>query len=275
MMTELIDKARLLQEIELRKKIWQRLKNPRKITKPAFVVGSGRSGTSMLIFQLAKSWEIDLYNENHPKAFRNWRLRNLSEIEGLVEQSSARITLFKPILNTPQTPDLLVKFPDSKILFAFRHYHDVINSSIKKFGLLNRLDHVRKWIEEDFSEFSHYPPPETTKEAICSLWLPELGYEDGAALYWLFYNRLFLDLNLDQEERVLLVKYEAVVSQPEAEFKRICEFLELSFESKMIEGIHASSIHRDSIPTLDSRIENACNLVWLNLCARTSGDCNS
>ena len=44
----LVNKARFLQEIELRRKIWQRIKNPRKVTRPAFVVGSGRSGTSML-----------------------------------------------------------------------------------------------------------------------------------------------------------------------------------------------------------------------------------
>lgn len=253
--------------IEKRKKLWQLLKNPRKITRPAFVVGSGRSGTSMLIFHLAKSWEIDLYNENHPEAFRNWRLRRLSRIEELVNRSSARVTLFKPILNTPQTPALLERFPDAKIIFCFRNYNDVINSSIKKFGLMNRLEHVTSWIKDDFLEFSNYCPPERTMQAIRSHWSEELSPEDGAALYWLFYNRLFFDLELDHDQRVLLVQYESLVTRPKEEFQRVCNFLEMSFNPKMGDEIYSSSVGRDPFPVLHPEIKEACDQLWHQLCS--------
>lgn len=220
----------------------------------------------MIIFQLGKSWEIDIYNENDPLAFHNWRLRQLSIIEDLVEQSSARLTLFKPILNTPQTPDLLTRFPEAKVLFAFRNYRDVINSSIKRFGVMNRVGHVNAWIQDDFAEFAGCPPPEITKNAIRNFWSPELNPEDGAALYWLFYNRLFFDLDLHQDGRVRLVSYETLVSQPEKEFRKICQHLGLAFTPRMVAGIFSSSIDRDLAPCLDTRLKAECEELWLRLC---------
>ena len=165
------------------KPIHQRVYNPTRNTKPIFLVGCGRSGTSMLVFRLEKSWQIELFNENHPAAFQNFRIRDLATIEEVIDRSYAGLALFKPILSTPQTPILLSYFPTSWAVFVFRHYCDVINSSIKRFGLMSRPDHVNAWVNDDFAEFGAYQPPEKTKELIRSLWEPTLSPETGAALY--------------------------------------------------------------------------------------------
>jgi len=137
---------------------------------------------------------------------------------------------------------------------------------------MNRLGHVNSWKEDDFSEFSMYPPPENTKQAILNNWSDKLSPEEGAALYWLFYNRLYFDLNLDKVQRVLLVQYETLVSQPEDEIKRICRFIDLKYDPKMGDGIFTSSVRREPVPSLDPGIKVICDHLWDNLCDQLDGN---
>ena len=66
----------LAKQDELKKNVQRRLHNPEGTSLPIFLVGCGRSGTSMFIWQLEKSWQIKLYNEDHPAAFDEYRLRD-------------------------------------------------------------------------------------------------------------------------------------------------------------------------------------------------------
>lgn len=253
-------------ETELRRRLWQRWHSSEGKSRPVFLIGCGRSGTSMIVRHLSRPWRTELYNEDNPAAFERWRLRDLSIVEELIARSQAQLVLFKPILDTYQTQVLLSRFPNAKFIFVFRHYDDVINSSLKRFGHQNRIRHVNNWINDDFGEFRKVPPPEKTKALIRSLWKPSLNQEAGGALYWLFQNRLFYDLELDQNERVKLVRYESVVSNPDEEFKSLCRFLNLEFEPQITDGIFLSSIKRSAPPEFDPEIRAACEGLWLDLC---------
>jgi hypothetical protein len=239
------------------KYLWQRWHNRAGQTTPAFLVGCGRSGTGMIVHHLSKSWQLALYNETDPAAFERYRLRDHSVIEGLLSRSYAQVTLFKPILDTPQTRVLLSRFPTAKVVFAFRHHDDVINSSAKAFGKESRLTHIQSWIENDFSEFA-VPPPEATKDYVRARWKPSLSPESATALYWLFYNRLYFDLHLDQNERVKLVCYETVVQHPAEEFEALCHFLGLRYRPQITEGVFASSIGLSARPEIDSTLRDDC-----------------
>lgn len=255
----------LAKQDELKKNVQRRLHNPDGVSLPIFLVGCGRSGTSMFIWQLEKSWQIKLYNEDHPAAFDEYRLRDYGVIARLVEESTAPFTLLKPILDTVQTMALLNHFPGSKAIFAFRHYTDVINSSLKKFGTYNRLNHVKGWMNEDFAEFAVCPPPEASKAVVRALWQDDLSPEEGAALYWLFYNRLYYDLGLHDDRRTILIRYETLVTNPREQFEKVITFLEAEFEEKMVEGVHARSINKNEPPPLRPAIMTACEALYEQL----------
>jgi hypothetical protein len=227
----------------------------------------------MLVRHLSRSFQLELYNEDNPEAFEKWRLREFSEVRKLVEQSYARVVLFKPILDTYRSNLLLTEFPESRLVFAFRHFDDVINSSLKRFGVLNRLNHVRSWIEDDFAEFAALSPPEDLKAYIRARWRPEHNPQTGAALYWLFQNLLYFHLNLDTNERVRLGCYEAVVTNPEPELRSLTEFLGFQYEPKISEGIFSSSINRNPEPEIDMAIRADCEELWRDLYQRAMAQC--
>lgn len=264
-MIQSVQNRLLAKQKEMKKDRLRRRHNPGGTSVPIFLVGCGRSGTSMFIWQLDKSWQIKLYNEDHPDAFDEYRLRDFNVVARLTKESMAPFTLFKPILDTVQTMELLDHFPGSKSIFAFRHYTDVINSSLKKFGTYNRLNHVKGWMTEDFAEFAVCPPPEVSKEVVRALWADDLSPQEGAALYWLFYNRLYYDLGLHDDKRTILIRYETLVTEPREQFEKVIAFLGAKFEEEMVEGVHAKSINKNDPPPLRPAIMEACEALYEQL----------
>jgi hypothetical protein len=230
----------------LRRQLWQRWSNPTNRSRPVFLIGCGRY----------------LYSEDHGDAFENWRLRDLPTIATLVRRSNAKIVLFKPILDTHLAGKLLNVFPDARLLFVFRHYHDVINSSIQRFGPENWKGRVRRWIEADFAEFSAAPPSARARERIKGLWRPDLGAESAIALYWLFYNSLYYDLGLCNEPQVRLIQYETLVSSSHAQFDSLCRFLGIPLRPQMIEGVFSSSVARQAPAAIAAAIATECEELW-------------
>jgi hypothetical protein len=246
----------------LRKRLRQRLKNPTGRTMPVFLVGCGRSGTSMLLHHLSRSGSVVSYNEDNEAAFEAYRLRPLDEIAALVDQTYARAAIFKPVLTTPHSREYLLRFPGARLIFVYRNFFDVVNSSVKRFGPADRLAHVNGWMDDNFGEFAPIAAPEPAKLAVRELWKPSLGPESAAAIYWLFHNRLYFDLDLHRDKRVKLIGYESLVANASSEMKAVCDFLHLGFEPDMVDGIRTTSVGRDAQPVLDGDIETACEALW-------------
>jgi hypothetical protein len=196
-----------------------------KSSIPVFLVGCGRSGTNMVTRHLATSPDVELFNEDHPAAFERYRLRPLADIRRLIAISDMRFVLFKPILDTSHCLEWLELFPEAKILFAIRHYDDVINSAMRRFGPAKWSKAVKGWMKKGKAGFAPPEPPASTFDAVSSLWRADLNTVSRHAIYWLFFNRLYFDLKLDRDSRVKLVRYEDAVHQPEIEFRDICRFL--------------------------------------------------
>ncbi|GAG76799.1 unnamed protein product [marine sediment metagenome] len=235
---------RCIKRADKRKSVRQRLDNPKGKNQAVFLVGCGRSGTNMVTRRLARSWQVDLYNEDNQEAFNNWRLREVSVIDDLIENGYAHIKLFKPIVETHLSAMFLSRYTTGKILFVYRHFNDVINSSINHFGEERWYSRVKAWVDDDFTEFLPALVPEKTKQFIYSLWDPSLIPVSVLGIYWIFYNRLYFDLGLHEHDRVMLLNYENLVLEPEKSFQNICNFLSLKYYSHMVDDIFSSSIKK-------------------------------
>jgi hypothetical protein len=250
----------------IRKEFVRRLHNPLGGSRPVFLVGCGRSGTNMITRHLARSWQIKLYNEDNSLAFKNWRMRDLRTIKKLVESNYATITLFKPILDTHLSYNLLSYFDQSKIIFAYRYYTDVVRSALKHFGPDNWYSRVKAWVEKDFEEFFPAMIPKNLKDFIIERWYPSMTPETSIALYWLFYNCLYFDLELECNPRVYPVKYENVVLDPTNNYRSICNFLGIRYNPLMADGVYNTSLKHDLLLNIDQRIRDDCEDLWNRLC---------
>jgi hypothetical protein len=249
-----------------RKVCMQRRHNPKGISRPVFLVGCHRSGTNMVVYRLNRSWEIELYNEHSAMAFDNCKFRPPEVIKGLIDRSLAPLVLFKPISDTHRTDFLLMEFPQSKTLFTYRHFDDSVRSLLRAFGE-KMARHIERCVEDDFRYLYPYAPKSKTKNLIKALYHPGLNPESKVALYWVFHNRFYFDLDLDKNVNVKLVQYESLVQDPERYFKSICNFIGIGFVHRMVEGIYVP-VKRKGLLRISPEIKSLCEDLWKRLCAQ-------
>jgi len=241
----------------------QRVRYKKGESTPIFLTGCGRSGTNYLVGGLSKSSQIRLYNESDSSAFDDWRLRDFDIIKNLISGSYAPVLLFKPINDTYRMVELLRNFENSKIIFQFRHFDDVVNSIVRgPFG--ERKSLVGYWIESGFREFRLYPPSEEAQDLVRSLYSDSLNNESGSALYWWLQNRFLIEQNLRRNSRVMLVQYEHMVNDPEKQFLKLCDFIGVECSENMFGGV-SSSIRKNPAPDIRPEIRVQCEKLWTEL----------
>ncbi len=238
------------------------------------MVGFQRSGTNMTVAALSKNSSIELFNEGDKRAFVNFKLKELPEIDQLLDKKTYDnkvIALFKPISDTPRSLFWLQEVPQLKILFCFRNYADVVNSQANTFG--NKGANLLRNYLQEMQSSSHSLLRELygeKRELNClnilnKYYDKQLGDNSVFALSWLFMNSLYFDLQLNEKQRVLPVCYEETVRNPKVVFKGICKFLGVEFHPHMIDSIHRKSVKKNIAPEIDREIESECKLRYQQL----------
>jgi hypothetical protein len=87
----------------------------------------------------------------------------------------------------------------------------------------------------------------------------ELSPEEGAALLWYTRNVLYFQLGLEQDPRVLPVKYEDLVARPREVTGRLFDFIACAFKAEYAQGIDASHIGKTPLPGLRPEIRALCD----------------
>lgn len=245
----------------LAKRMIQPIRNPSGESRAGFVVGSGRSGTDLLAAKLGQSVDVVLINEDNPEGFHNWRLHGLDVIDALVSSSSAPLVLFKPIVETHRTMELLGAFEKSKAVFISRNYKDTVTSIVSFFGEKTRRT-VRCWQEEDFAAIDTWSIPPEVRGRVSEMYEEDFSLADAAGIYWYVYNSAFCARGMADDPRVLLVLYEDLVTNPEEELRRACRHLTIQYRTSMTRDIFSSSANKGEAPELSVQVEAKCAALW-------------
>jgi hypothetical protein len=234
-------------------------------TTPVFVLGIQRSGTTMLMFAFHLHPDIAVYDESREsKAFLDFRLRNMETTEKLISDSPFPVACFKPLADCHLATQLLERFPSARIIWAIRDYHDVANSFLRKFPHATRAIRLvcseqegGGWFQEGVSE--------ETGQILRNLPWRDFSEYDFACLVWWARNRLFFEQNLDKEKRVLLLRYEKLVTAPEESLPEVTKFIGIPFSTQMTRYIHARSISRHSPPRINHSVQELCDKLTILL----------
>jgi hypothetical protein len=267
------------------RKTWWRLTQRAVKARPAplFLVGVQRSGTNLLAHGLDELPEFHVYNEGNTKAFDNYRIRALPEIERLVEQGRAKFVLFKPLCDSHRTPDLLAHFGTrARAIWAYRNVDGRVRSAIAKFGDSN-LRVLRAFAageqQKPWNTWQIEGLSAASADFIRSFDLDRLTAESGAALFWYVRNALYFELGLHQRPDTILFNYDEFLAEPKAVAAGACRFLEIPFRKAMIASIDpCRPAQRPPLP-IDPRIRERCSALkerldaaWSAQLARLTGE---
>lgn len=241
------------------KNAYQRLAFGRKPREHIFVAGMQRSGTNMFMDTLEWSKHTDVYHETDPRAFEHYLMRPVPVIRGLATHSSAPFFVIKALCELDRLPALMGEFAPAKTVWIVRDYNDCVNSATRSFGnfvdVLEAIGADRMgagWRGQGMSDETH--------DLVRSLHHTGINEASAAAVMWYFRNILFFERGLDRNSRVLLVKYEKLVTSPPEEFGRIFRFLGIpDFSPWITRKISPRSVRKSRPPAIEEPVRAVCD----------------
>ena len=230
----------------------------------AFIAGVQRSGTTMMMDVLERSAETDVYHERDRRAFDNYQMREPAVIHELLQRSNAPCFVIKCLCELQHLQRLMNDFAPARTVWIVRDYRDVVNSMCKSFG--NQAKQVRRIaVDRDSDGWQGQGMSDTTHELVRAHVHDEISDSSAAALIWYFRNQLYFDQGFDHDPRVLLVRYESLVTQPEPEFERIFTFLDLDYRARHSRKVVPHSIRKSREPQIEQPIRDLCEAMTRRL----------
>jgi hypothetical protein len=228
-----------------------------------FIVGCQRSGTSLMNRIFSRDLNVSVYREasklssnDQPKRLR---LNPLDQVQQEFNRNKAPIIVLKPLVESQNILHLLNYFPASQALWMYRHYRDTAISLVSRFGENTSLRDIKYIVENDRSSWYAEGASVPVRAVVTQHYSEAMNPYDAAALFWFARNQLFYELNLDQNPRVLLIRYEDLATDPGITIERIYQFLGSNdSNNKLVREVKATSVGRGEQIELSPAIEQLC-----------------
>ena len=250
----------------------------KKVKKPVFILGTGRSGTTLLGLLLSMHKDIGYLNE--PKALWN-SVYPFEDLIGSYSEGTAHYNLDRDDA-TPEIrkkiqkcfggylwtvcasrvvdkyPELVFRvdfvkalFPDAKFVFIVRGGHDTCKS-IEKWSQRKGVvegKRVHDWWGVDNRKWRLLVDQVLTKDQELSKYHDRISmYRDHtqmALVEWILAMNRGAEVLDKKSNDVYLIRYEDLTFSPEGELVKLADFLELEFDPVMI--AHAKEVVKPTV----------------------------
>ena len=243
--------------LQCKKALLYSMSKPAKITVPVFIMGCGRSGTTMMIDIFHRDYRTDSLDENNQKIAKNFMLVP-GQIPKAISESRAPILVMKPILNSFDALKLLNEYDNSKVIWLLRDHKDMVASSIKKFGTVVS-NYMKDLIQNKTGDnWLSFGVPSDTLNVLSKMDSNNFTPYDWLALGWWSVNRTIMLDQLFESDRFILVQYESLVQSPKQVLKRVYDFIDLEYRNKTAKYIHQASVGKGKNISLNSIVNEMC-----------------
>lgn len=204
---------------KLRTRLYSSL-NPAADPRLVFIFGCQRSGTTMLRNFIGFNPAINDHGEGDPPYFwqvpvedpRYLRVVPDEEIDRLTRAQKSPVVLVKPLHDSQRASELLRRFPRSKGIWIFRHYHEVILSHLNYYrGRYDPLPYVKDLLDLNASSWKAEGLGEEMRSLILQLRDQATTPTAGFALFWLARNSLLFQ---QDHPDLLTVHYSDLIEHP-------------------------------------------------------------
>jgi hypothetical protein len=245
-----------------KKKLIHALTPPATDKKMLFIIGCQRSGTTMMLRIFRRDLNSKVFGE-FSKLSRydpdKIRLNPLATVSREIEKEKAPLIVIKPLVETQNIDQLLDNFSHSRALWMYRHYKDVAASNLKNFGKNNGIEDLRPIVEGDPANWRSEGASPHVREVVKKHFSEDMPKHDAAALFWYARNSLFFDLNMKDNPRIMMCRYDDLVYRPTEMLQKIYDFIALPFPgAKIIEEVKTSSVGKGKNVKLNPEIEALC-----------------
>jgi hypothetical protein len=253
----------------LAKRRWRRAHGvPPGQARPVYIVGLQRSGTNMLMRGFDAAPEFEVRNENDRRVFHRFQLRSDDTLRSVIGASRHAYVLVKPLCESHRVDELLA-LPGTappRAVWVWRDVDDRARSEVAKFGDSN-LRALRAIAAGTIGDAWQGQRLDDEARAL----IREFDYDRmtphaAAALFWYVRNRLFFRLRLDRRADALLSSYDALVDDPEAATRRLCDFLEMPYDPRLCAHVERRAPRRRPLD-IDPRIRALCDGLTAQLVA--------
>lgn len=239
--------------------------------KTLFIFGCQRSGTTVMLRIFERDARTRVFGEVSALSSRDTvdrlRLNPLPEVRSALDATRCGFVVVKPLVESQRAHEILSFFPSSYGLWMFRHYRDVAASNLARFGVGNGIRNLRPLVAGDPANWRSEAVPDDLRDLVRGFFSDSMNPLDAAALFWYVRNELLRRQNLG--DRVLLCRYEELVTQPQAELRRIYAHLaEDTPGDRVLAEVESSAIGKGRRGELDPRIESLCEGLLETLDAR-------
>jgi hypothetical protein len=223
------------------------------------VTGVQRSGTELVMDMLDTNWRTDVYHEWDQRAFDNYHMRPLAEVETRIAASPSRRIVIKALYEADQVLVLLGRFAPAQALWMLRDYRDAVNSMRRSFpgAGLRQMERLRG--ARDGAGWRSRGMSEATYRELLAHDRHDLSDAEGHALFWWYRNRLFFDQALDGDPRVTVMRYEDLALEPATQCRRLCALAGIDASARMRGMPHPGSIGKHPPPSLATDIRVLCD----------------
>jgi hypothetical protein len=273
----------------VRRRVWGLMKAARRrVTRSGgsspralFILGCQRSGTTMVVETLDRDWRVKTFPEfsavnlpadgRRPWSVRSMsryglRMRPLDQVAARIEGTHSPLVVLKPLVESQRAPAILRAIDGAVCLWVFRDYRDVARSNVKLFTPEVTRINLEPMLVHQPGNWRGEVVPEDVRELIARHYAPDMSPFDGAALFWYARNRLFFDLDLPAEKRVMALRYEDLVAEPAAAMTRVYAHAEVPFPGPaLVADIHPRSVGLGRELELATEVEEACDRLLADL----------
>lgn len=243
--------------------LWK-LKKTHNNTLPVFIMGCGRSGTSMMVRMFEFDDRVETLAENNPKIQNNYMLIK-ENIEKVITNCKAPIIVSKPILNSFEASMLLQQYPLLKIIWMQRNYKDMAASSVKKFGPVVS-DYMKQLVQNKRGDnWLSRGMPDETLEILRNIETSDLNHHDWMCLVWWSVNRTIIIDRLYQDNRFIFIQYEQLVLDPVSVIDSLFQRIEFTYNPKIAKYINPSSLGKGKDISIQPVVQDMCDQLTSEL----------
>lgn len=250
--------------IGYKKKLLFAVRTPCNNTLPVFIMGCGRSGTTMMINIFHRDHRIEALNENDPKVARNFMLVS-EKIGPAIENCKAPVLVMKPILNSFNASRFLKAHSRAKIIWIIRDYKDMISSSIEKFGSTVAAYMKNLVLFKKGDNWLSLGMHSDSLEVLYKIDSTGFTDYDWMGCVWWSVNRTITLDKLYQSDRFLCLEYEKIVRDSNRILKEVYEYIGLQCNKRAGKYVHAASVGKGAAIGLHLQVHEMCEKLAQDL----------